>query len=69
MCAGHRRMAAEALKAYALFDEATQRRHHRLVQARMVFERQHARLGSLVYWLHPGHACRRFREYRTGAGL
>ena len=69
MRAGHRRMAAEALKAYALFDEATQRRHHRLVRARIVFERQHARLGSLVYWLHPGHACRRFREYRTGAGL
>ena len=69
MRSGHRRMAAEALKAYALFDEATQHRYHRLVRARMAFERQHARLGSLAYLLHPGQACQRFREYRTGAGL
>ena len=69
MRAGHRRMAAEALQAYALFDEATQRRHHRLVRARMVFERQHARFGPMAYLLHPGQALQRFREYRTGAGL
>lgn len=69
MRSGPRRMATEAIKAYARFDEATNRQYHRLVRARIAFERQHARFGPLAYLLHPGQAGQRFREYRTGAGL
>ena len=69
MRAGSRRMAEEALKAYALFDEATHYQYHALVRARMAFERQHARFGPLAYLRHPRQAWQRFQAYHTGAGL